>query len=113
MPHSTYLILHLTGLLFLALAIGGLVISKTSDNAKTLKILHGVGLFLLLLGGFGMLARLSIGWPFPVWIFVKLFTWFVLGAFPAYQGKLKGNSDLIFAIILILTSIVMGVIKPF
>jgi len=113
MSHSTYLILHLTGFLFLALSIGGFVTSQASDRAKSLKILHGIGMFLLLLGGFGMLARLSIGWPFPVWTFIKLFIWLLMGGFPSYQSKLKGNSDLIFATLLILTALAMGVVKPF
>ena len=113
LSHSTYLIVHLAGLLLLALSIGGLVMPSAADRAKMLKILHGVGLFLLLLGGFGMLARLGIGWPFPAWLFVKLALWFVMGAFPVFQKKLSGNADLWVAVLLIMTAIAMGVAKPF
>ena len=43
---------------------------------------HGVALFLVLLGGFGMLARLEIthGLGLPGWIWAKLGIWVVLGA---------------------------------
>ena len=116
MSHSTYLIVHLAGLLLLALSIGGMVVQKSSSGSpdgKQMKVLHGVGLFLLLLGGFGMLARLSIGWPFPVWIFIKLAIWLAMGAFPVFLPKLKAGSAWIVAILLILTAIAMGVVKPF
>lgn len=44
---------------------------------KRLGIAHGVGLFLVLLGGFGMLARLGLG--LTGWVNVKLAIWLVVG----------------------------------
>ncbi len=45
-------------------------------------MLHGTGAFLMLLGGFGMLARLGFmhGANFPGWLWVKLLVWSVLVA---------------------------------
>lgn len=48
---------------------------------------HGVALFLVLLGGFGMLARLEIteGLALPGWIWAKLGIWGALGAAVAFR----------------------------
>jgi hypothetical protein len=46
---------------------------------RRFNVLHGVGLFVILLGGFGMLARLGItqGLGLPGWIWAKLAIWTV------------------------------------
>lgn len=48
---------------------------------------HGLALFLVLLGGFGMLARLGIteGLGLPGWIWAKLGIWGALGAAVAFR----------------------------
>lgn len=45
-------------------------------------IFHGLGVFLILLGGFGMLARLGIvrGMSWPGWIWAKVIIWGILAA---------------------------------
>lgn len=45
-------------------------------------ILHGLGLFIVLLGGFGLLARIGVmhGMSWPGWVWAKLGIWLVLGA---------------------------------
>jgi hypothetical protein len=41
---------------------------------------HGIGLFLVLLGGFGMLARLElVSGGLPGWVWAKLAIWLTLG----------------------------------
>ena len=54
---------------------------------KRLGILHGIALFLVLLGGFGMLARLGVdhGNLFPGWIWAKLVLWLALGGLVAFR----------------------------
>lgn len=50
---------------------------------------HGVALFVVLLGGFGMLARLDVttGLTLPGWIWAKLALWAVLGALMAVARR--------------------------
>jgi hypothetical protein len=50
---------------------------------KRLGIAHGVGLFLVLLGGFGMLARLGLG--LTGWVNVKLAIWLLVGGLIALR----------------------------
>ena len=54
---------------------------------KRLVAMHGLGLLLVLLGGFGMLARLGVdhGELFPGWIWAKLVVWLVLGGLVAFR----------------------------
>lgn len=49
---------------------------------RRFNVLHGIGLFVILLGGFGMLARLGItqGLGLPGWIWAKLVIWAVIAA---------------------------------
>lgn len=47
---------------------------------KHAAITHGIGMFLSLLGGFGLLARLGISQGgLPGWIWAKLVIWTILG----------------------------------
>ncbi len=73
--------IHLAGVFLVFLAFGGLLVEQKFKLAKQrwASISHGVGMFLLLLGGFGMLARLGIHWPWPGWIVLKLGIWIVFG----------------------------------
>lgn len=50
---------------------------------KRLGILHGVALFLVLLGGFGMLARLGMG--VTGWVGAKLLLWIAAGGLIALR----------------------------
>jgi hypothetical protein len=56
---------------------------------KRLGILHGIALFLILLGGFGMLARIGVdhGELFPGWVWMKLGIWVLLGGLIAARRR--------------------------
>tara|TARA_R100000027_G_scaffold27499_1_gene19908 strand:- start:6548 stop:6871 length:324 start_codon:yes stop_codon:yes gene_type:complete len=41
-------------------------------------VVSGTGLFLIILGGFGMKARLHYDWP--MWLNIKIVIWLLLGA---------------------------------
>jgi hypothetical protein len=83
--YQLYNVVHIIGIILLMSALGGAAIlaatgSQGSPLRRLLAILHGTGAFLILLGGFGMLARLGIiqGSGFPRWIWVKLVSWALL-----------------------------------
>ncbi len=74
-----YLWLHLSGIALILLSVGGL--AQISDTGrKILSAAHGIGLLISLVGGFGLLARYQIMWPWPTWVFAKIAIWFVFGA---------------------------------
>jgi hypothetical protein len=76
MDPGIYKLIHFVGIFFLLTGLGALIFSE-KDKIKPATISHGVGLLLILLGGFGMQAKTHIG--FPVWFTVKIAIWLVLG----------------------------------
>jgi len=79
--------LHLMGLGFVALGVGGL--SMGSDDAskkKLTSILHGVGLLLALVGGFGLVAKAKLSVASP-WLIYKILVWVALGGFIAIAKR--------------------------
>ncbi len=42
---------------------------------------------LALVGGFGMLARMQIYWPWPGWVIGKIIIWLVFGILVALIGR--------------------------
>ncbi|MDE2995159.1 MAG: hypothetical protein OXT73_00255 [Bacteroidota bacterium] len=116
MPHSFYNLLHIAGLVLLTLSIGGMLMhrqSGTGERPRLLAIFHGVGLFLILVAGFGMLARLGITWPWPGWVYVKVVLFAVLGGFPAIAKRFDVKMGWWVAIILIVLAAWTGIFKPF
>ena len=86
--YSVYRLVHLVGIILLFVVLGGLSYSATrtgkagAASGRLPMILHGVALFIVLLGGFGLLARLGIvqGHAFPGWVWAKLGIWLLAGA---------------------------------
>ena len=65
-PRDFYEILHIVGIAMLFVAIGGVAThaanggtKATSSTRPLVGSIYGIGAFLILLGGFGMLARLG------------------------------------------------------
>jgi len=86
MPITLYNFIHIVGLVMIFSALGGAATfagnggSKENNTwRKKIAIAHGVGLFLMLLGGFGMLAKLQIHFPWPGWVTAKVIIWLFLG----------------------------------
>lgn len=86
-PYEAYKVLHLLSVMLLFLCFGGLALyvagggtRAANPNRKLIAALHGTATFLVLLGGFGLLARLGvIQGGFPLWVWIKLTVWLVLG----------------------------------
>lgn len=86
-PYEMYKVLHLISVMLLFLCFGGLAIyvagggtPAANPNRRLVTALHGTAAFLVLLGGFGLLARLGlVQGRFPLWVWIKLAVWVVLG----------------------------------
>lgn len=105
--YEVYRLVHLVGIIFLFVVLGGisLAASRTapaglvedpgggptgdSNPIRTTRLsrrltmaLHGTALFIVLLGGFGLLARLGIthGMSWPAWVWAKLAIWALAAA---------------------------------
>lgn len=87
---DVYEIVHVLGIALVMLAFGGIASHaadggswKGSGSRRVVKVAHHVGMFLILLGGFGMLARIGIAKggiaTFPGWLWAKIVIFLVLG----------------------------------
>jgi len=115
-----YRIIHLIGLVMLLLGLGGIVLLREelkkgikTGTAKCLGAFHGIGLLLMLLGGFGMIAKLK--YAFPGWIIAKLVIWLILGGWAAVGKKSNMPAPLYWLVILLLctTAFYLVSFKPF
>lgn len=110
MDSTTYKIIHLVGISALALGIGGMM--ANGSNRKIFSILQGIGLLVMLVSGFGLLAKLHLGYPH--FAIVKTVLWLVIGVLPLIVRKLKLPVGLAIMISLTLVGIMawLGVVKP-
>lgn len=130
--YGVYRLLHFFGIFLLLTALGGAVMRAMVGGARTAAAMpgeaadeaarrvrrligtsHGVALFLILLGGFGMLARLDIG--MPGWVIAKIGVWLLLGGLLAAARRMGGRArTLWFAIpVLGLVAAWLAYTKPF
>ena len=109
MSYTTYKIIHLIGVAMIAIGIGGMLAG--GNNRRTFAIFQGIGLLVMLVSGFGILAKLGL--RFPHFAIVKTVLWVVIGMLPMIFRKLKAP---LFVSILILLTLVgvmawLGVVK--
>jgi hypothetical protein len=122
LSYEIYKLFHLFGIIMLFVSIGGVMLyalngGTKADNTwrKTAAITHGIGLVFILVAGFGLLARVSISWPWPGWVFVKLIIWLVLGGVTGLIYKLGPTGKGLWYVVILLGVIAayMAIFKPF
>lgn len=123
-PFEVYKIFHLVGVF---MVVGGLtarplvgwvggpaVESGPRHPARRLAaITHGVGLVLVLICGFGMLARR--GWsPGQPWVIAKLVIWVLLGGMMAMAGRMPRKAPLVWLMTFVLAGLAayFAILKP-
>ena len=123
MPYSVYKLIHFLGIFILIASLTASSMHALRGGTKTdnphrraLGILHGVSLILILLGGFGMLARLGIvQGGLPGWIWGKLAIWIALGGALALaaRGREPARIVLIGVPLLAVAAGAIALYKPF
>lgn len=84
MSYQFYKLLHILGIMLLFFGFGGVLIPHLSGHNLTGKakmmafVTHGIGMLLLLVAGFGLLAKLGLD-SIPGWVIIKIVVWFFLG----------------------------------
>ncbi|MEO5825604.1 MAG: hypothetical protein ABIR59_06925 [Gemmatimonadales bacterium] len=84
--YQVYKIVHLVGMFTLFTVLGGIALHAlnggtraSNTGRKLIGVMHGLALFIILLGGFGMLARLGmVKGMLPGWVLVKIAIWITL-----------------------------------
>lgn len=123
LSHQFYNVTHVVGIILLMAALGGAALHAMTRGAngdpsarRLLAAMHGVGVLLILVGGFGMLARIGAmhGAGFPGWVWVKLVVWGVLAAAIAIPPRRPGLARPLLLALPILGGIAayMAIYKP-
>jgi len=113
MTFTLYQILHVTaGFLLTAFTFMACATASVGKN-KGILALTGILSLIMLVGGFGLLARLDYG--FPGWVVVKLACWLVLtmAAGIAYRRPKKAGAIAALCAMAIVAAVVMVYTKPF
>ena len=115
---AIYKIIHLTGILMLFLALGSLICRSRLDGRdyvfrKIGGITSGIGLLMALIGGFGLLAKMKLG--FPPWVVGKIIIWIIFGGLIAFINR-RPNMAMVnwfFVIFLGILAAFLAIVKPF
>lgn len=119
--YEIYKILHITGILMVFIGLAGIlaarmIVPQIPDRTRRLFfLLHGLGLIIALVAGFGLAARLGIARSMPMWVYAKILIWLVLGASIAL-AKRKGQmgAPIIFLFLALgSTAAWLAITKPF
>ena len=110
-----YKLFHLIGAFCLFLGFGGLLAvgeNRTNIN-KLVSALNGAGLLLLLVAGFGLQAKLHVG--FPVWLIVKIVLWIAMVFLFVYakKGKIPTKAAVIISLLIGAVVTWLCLYKPF
>ena len=118
-----YNVIHIVGIILLMSSLGGVAMhaliggTQAQNTARRLVVwLHALGAFLILLGGFGMLARTGFvhGGSFPGWLWVKIVVWTSLSAVPLLPYRRPYMSKLLLLALPVFGGLAayMGIYKP-
>ena len=114
MSYQIYKLTHYAGLFLILISLGAYAFGAAASN-KAKAMGHGIGLVLMLVGGFGMLARLQISWPFPGWAIGKVLIWLAFGGSIAVFKRrlLPPTIGLGLMLVLGLVAAGLAIYKPF
>ena len=112
MDYNFYKIAHLIGISVLAIGVGGMMAG--GEKRKTFAMVQGIGLLVMLITGFGLLAKLKLTPYVPHFAVVKIVLWLLIGMLPVIFRKLKTPLPAAILVSLILVGVMayLGVVKP-
>jgi len=111
MSPAFYHIAHLVGIMFLFAGFGGLV-SAEGNRGKAM-MNHGIGLLILLVSGFGLIAKM--GFPYTAhWVIGMFVIWLILGALPVLAKRRVFSPCVVVTIAILLGAVAawLGYLKP-
>lgn len=121
MTYEFYKLLHIAGILITFAGLFSLLALAWAKNDLQNKVKtfafasHGTGLLLILLSGFGMLAKLGLAREIPMWAYGKIVVWILVASMISI-AKRKGYIGWPIAVLfwgLGFTAAYLAVMKPF
>lgn len=112
-----YYYIHFIGMLMVFLAYGGLIVRSAArlDSPQIRRmgaITSGIGLLFLLVGGFGLQAKMMHGWP--IWIIIKIVIWIALGGLIVLINRKPAFAQWLWwaTLLLGISAVTLGLYKP-
>ncbi|HEV2851592.1 MAG TPA: hypothetical protein VHC97_02195 [Thermoanaerobaculia bacterium] len=121
MEPSVYRVIHILSVMLLFTALGGLLLASragvtTGVSRKTAGMTHGLALILLLVSGFGALARIGLSNPgiWPAWLWLKFLLWLVFGGIIVLIRRAPRSTTLLWWVLPILGALAgyLAIYKP-
>ena len=113
MNPNVYYVLHVfAGILLVAWNFQSFAAPEPVQRKRML-MLTGIASLVMLVGGFGLQAKLGVG--FPGWLIVKLVCWLILSALAgvAFRKPERAGALALTTALLVLVALVMVYFKPF
>lgn len=120
MSYDFYKIMHYLGIFLTLSALGGQFVqalnggdAKQAPARRWIGMFHGIGLLLVLVAGFGMLAKAQL--PIQGWTITKLLIWVLLGGVGAVAARKRSAAGLLWVltIVLAVSAAYLARFKPF
>lgn len=119
-----YKVLHLTGLAMVLLPLGGLMLYSVTNpeplpaqQRRLVAMTHGIGMLLILVAGFGWLAKSGMGDPstWGGWVYAKLAIWLFFGAALALLRRARNLAAIMWFLLplVVLIAAYLAIFKPF
>lgn len=107
MSYEFYKVLHVVGIILVFMTLGATVLHAANGGTrehnpsrKLVAALNGVGLLLIIVAGFGMLAKIqSMSAGIPSWLHPKLFIWLLIAAAPVLINRKPGTARLMWIVL--------------
>jgi hypothetical protein len=112
MSITAYLILHLSSVIVL-LGYTFYAFAAPAETRKRVLMITGIAALLVIVTGFGMLARLHLG--FPGWAIVKFVCLLGLASIAGFAYRRRAMADffMLVAFALAITAVAMVYVRPF
>lgn len=123
MSYEFYKVLHLVGIFMVLTSVSSLTLHVIGGGnkintpfRKVLMIVHGIGVLITLVAGFGLLARLGLARSgIPNWALVKLVIWGYFAVATVFVYRMPKHAKGFWFKIIVLASIsaYLAIYKPF
>lgn len=112
-----YQFLHITGVIMIFFALGGVLMHVANGGTrehgfrKIAAITHGIGMAIVFVAGFGLLAKTGTNFPWPLWVYAKLALWLGFGAALFLAYRFASNARLLWWVIPALAALTVYIAK--